>query len=107
MQLVVQAICSPGRSLRDAIVRDARLADFDLVVREGRRVGRRPGWTKLHAVDRAPGAVNLEWDGDAAVLVARVVSRGRHRPSKVVARLVDYLVDRHHRRILTITVVPR
>jgi hypothetical protein len=105
--MLVHAVCTRGRSVRDAILRDSRLEEFGLVVSKGRKVGRKPGWAKLHSTEQLPGAINLEWDGDAAVLIARVVSRGRQRPSAIVGHLVDYLVDRHHRRIMTITVVPR
>lgn len=105
--MLVYTVCVKGGSVREAILRDRKLEDHGLAVRKGRKVGRKPGWAKLHSTDRIPGAINLEWDGDAGVLVARVISRGRQRPSAIVGRFVEYLADRHHRRILTITVVPR
>ena len=108
MQILIQTICTRGRSLREAIVNDARLGGHDLSVVEQKRPGRARGWAKLHSTrpDRR-GAINLEWDGNTHVLISRVVSRGKGRPNLIVGDYIDYLLARHSRRIQAINVIPR
>src|ERR1700722_5627023 len=78
MQLIVQAICTPGKSLRDAIAKDGRLEVDSLGVSEQKRSGRPHGWTKIHStLPNRHGAINVEWDADTNILVCRVVTRGR------------------------------
>lgn len=109
MQTIVQAICSPGGSLRDAIGEDARIGKYGLQVSRQQTPGRSPGWTKLHssAEPRRPGAVNIQWDPSAAMLTCRVVTKGASRPGPIVGDLVNYLVSRFPRRVQAVTVVPR
>ncbi len=105
MQTLVQAICKKGPSLRDAIVRDPRIEDRGFVVSVVKQRGRTKGWAKLHSMfDDRRGAVNVEWDADASVLLCRVVTRGGHTPHLVVGDLVDYLIRKFKRRIVAIHV---
>lgn len=108
MQILIQAVCTRGRSLREAIANDSRIARHDLEVVQQKRPGRPRGWTKLHSTlpDRH-GAINLEWDADTHVLVSRVVTRGRGRPNLIIGDYIDYLLARHARRIQAINVIPR
>lgn len=108
MQILIQAVCTRGRSLREAIANDHRLARHDLEVVQQKRPGRPRGWTKLHSTlpDRH-GAINLEWDADTHVLVSRVVTRGKGRPNLIIGDYIDYLLARHARRIQAINVIPR
>lgn len=109
MQTIVQAICTPGASLRDIMERDRALARFRLRVTRQQTPGRSPGWAKLHssAEPPRPGAVNVEWNASAATLTCRVVTRSGRRPSAIVGDLVAYLVVRHPARIRAVTVIPR
>jgi hypothetical protein len=105
MQTLIQAVCTPGASLRDAILKDKKLADYDLVLSETRRVGRSRGWTKLHASSEdGYGAVNVQWLSSAATLLCRVVTKGGD-PGPITGLLTSYLVSRHRRRILAIHIV--
>lgn len=103
MQILVHVLCTKGRSLREAIANDARIEQFGLAVGRERQPGRAPGWLKLHSSVSAPGALNVEWDRQTAVLNARVVTRGSAQASPIVGHLVNYLLARHPRRILSIT----
>ena len=108
MQVLVQVICTRGKSLRDTIAKDRRLEDDDLEVIEQKRQGRRHGWTKVHS--RLPdrhGAINIEWDADTSILLCRVVTRGRGKPNLIVGDFVDYLLRRHRGRIQAINIIPR
>jgi hypothetical protein len=107
MQSLIQVVCAKGPSLRDAIGDDAkRLDEFGLFVVEQRRVGRRRGWSKLHSGrEGAYGAINVQWDKAASVLVCRVVTRGA-KPSKIVGDFVGYLFSRYKSRIQAINVFP-
>jgi hypothetical protein len=108
MQTIVQLICSRGPSLRDLVVNDSKLAEFGLAVRERLNPRRRHGWAKIRSTrDGRSGAVNIEWDGDARILLCRVVNRRRGRPELILGDLVAYLVRRHRRRITALNVIPR
>ena len=107
MQILVQVLCSKGKSLREAIARDSRLARHDLEVTRQMQPGRAPGWMKLHATDARRGALNIEWDAQSAVLSARVITRGSRRPSPIVGDFINYLLDRHSGRVQSITTAHR
>ena len=69
-------------------------------------MGRQRGWTKLHSSrEGAYGAINIQWDTAARVLICRVVTRGEY-PALITGDFVAYLVSRHRRRIQTINVFP-
>lgn len=108
MQTLVQVVCSRGKSLRDAITNDAKLSDFDLALHKKHQPGRQHGWAKIRSTlpDRR-GALNLEWHADTAILLCRVVNRGAGRPHRVLGDFVDYLFQRHRRRIETVNIIPR
>jgi hypothetical protein len=109
MQTILQVICTPGESLRDAIGSDTAIAKHGLQVTKHQTPGRSPGWTKLHscAEPRRAGAINVEWNTSAAILTCRVVTRGVRKPSLIVGDLVNYLVTRFPGRIRALTLIPR
>jgi hypothetical protein len=108
MQILIQTVCTRGRSLREAIVGDQRIDRHDLQVLQQKRPGRSRGWAKLKSTlpDRH-GAINLEWDADTNILISRVVTRGKGRPNLIIGDYIDYLLARHARRIQAINVIPR
>jgi len=108
VQTLVQVVCTSGRSLRDAIVNDRGLARFQLEVLKKKQPGRTRGWAKLYGTgpDRQ-GAVNVEWDADAFILLCRVVNRGKGRPNLIIGDLTNYLLRKHRSRIIAINVIPR
>ena len=109
MQILIQTLCSKGRSLREAIANDERhLQAHQLQVLQQKRPGRQHGWAKLRStLPGRHGAINLEWDAGTHVLLSRVVTRGKGRPHGIIGDYVDYLLDRHARRVQAIHVVPR
>lgn len=108
MQVLVQVICTRGQSLRDAITNHPRLEDHNLEVAEQKRPGRARGWTKVRsAIPGRHGAINIEWDADTSVLVARVVTRGRGKPNLIIGDFVDFLLRRFRTRIQAINIIPR
>ena len=108
MQVLVQAVCSRGPTLRDVVAKDRALERDDLTVTEQKRPGRPRGWTKVHSTrpDRH-GAINIEWDADTSILVCRVITRGKGRPNLIIGDFVDYLLRRFRRRIQAINIIPR
>lgn len=109
MQTVIAVHC--GRrdrsSLRDAIVSDPRLEDYQLLVLRQQKAGRNPGWAKIGALGPGePGVINIEWDGSARMLLARAITRTRKPPARLLAHFVEYLMERHTRRIRAITIAP-
>ena len=107
MTTVVHVACYGSTSLRERVVHDRRLGDYDLFVQRTRLPGRNPGWAKLYGSDYGTkGAINLEWDADTRTLLARVVTRAKGKPDVIVGRFVAYLLGRHRGRIRSITVHP-
>jgi hypothetical protein len=108
MQILIQAICSKGRSMREAIASDPRIERHDLQVVHQKRPGRARGGAKLRStLPHRHGAINLEWDGNTNVLISRVVTKGKGKPNAIVGDYIDYLLARHVRRIQAINVIPR
>ena len=69
---------------------------------------RRPTrWTKLRsrALGRR-GTINIQWNGATKVLSCRVVNKGSGKPNLVIGDFVNYLFQRHRRRIRLVTVLP-
>lgn len=107
MQTLVQVICTPGPSLRDAIANDPKLdaRQFELLLE--RKAGRSPGWTKLRSrAEGRRGSINIQWSSATKVLSCRVVNKGLGKPNLIIGDFVDYLLQRHRRRIKLITVLP-
>ena len=107
MQTLVQVICTPGPSLRDAIANDPKLDARDFEILLERKAGRFPGWTKLRSrAEGRRGSINLQWNATTKVLSCRVVNKGSGKPNLIIGDFVDYLMQRHRRRIKMITVFP-
>jgi hypothetical protein len=108
MQVLVQVVCTRGRSVRDAVARHPRVEEHNLRVTEIKRPNRARGWTKVRSLhpDRH-GAINIEWDADTSVLVCRVVTRGRGKPNLIIGDFVDFLLRRFRSRIQAINIIPR
>lgn len=104
MQMLVTVIAKPGPSLRDAIVNDPKLKDYELELVAKKDPERSRGWAKLHCSD-AHGAVNVEWLSHSSLLLCRIVTRGpKSRPSRIIGYLTEYLLSRHRRRIVYLQV---
>lgn len=103
MQVVISAICTAGKSLRQSIGADEHLSDFQLVVDKKQTPGREPGWLKLSSTDKRRGVINVVWDSQANILTARVVTRGSTKPSPIVGDFPNDLLARHGRRVKAVT----
>jgi hypothetical protein len=106
MQTVIQVIATGTGSLREKIMTDPRLGQFDLIPSEHQRPGRPHGWAKIHS-ETAHGAINLEWHGRSRTLICRVVTKLGHKPNSIIGDFVDYLLARHESRILAIHIMRR
>ena len=107
MQTLVQVVCTPGPSLRDAIANDPKLDARQFEILLERKAGRSPGWTKLRSrAEGRRGSINIQWSAPTKVLSCRVVNKGSGKPNLIIGDFVDYLLKRHRRRIKLITVLP-
>lgn len=108
MQTVIQVICKPNRgpSLRQRIVRDARIRDYGLYVPTRRTRGRNPGWAKLRSSDGHAGVINIEWDASTSTLLARVVTRQAQPAADLIGLFVTYVLSRFARQIRALTLLP-
>jgi hypothetical protein len=108
VQVLVQVVCSPGGSLREAIARHPKVGEHNLVVTAEKRQGRQHGWAKIHStLDDRHGAINLHWDGHARILLCRVVTRGSGRPDLIIADFIEFLFACFRKRIQAINIIPR
>lgn len=107
MQTLVQVVCNPGRSVRDAIANDPKLDALEFEIVLERKAGRAPGWTKLRSRAKGRrGSINIQWNAATKVLACRVVNKGSGKPNLIIGDFVDYLLRRHRRRVKLITVIP-
>ena len=90
VQLLVQAICGRGQSVRDAILKDKTLGEFHLKVTQQKKQDRSNGWSKVRSTDKGThGAINVSWDSNTHVLLARVITRGGGDLGVAKASVVD------------------
>lgn len=75
MQTIIYVFSKAHTSLRDWVVNDPKLDQFDLVVSEQKQLTRPHGWAKLH-MRSSRGAINIEWHAASQTLICRVVTRG-------------------------------
>lgn len=107
MQTVVQVICTRGRSLREAIAKDPKLKNYELRIVLEKKLGRRPGWTKVRSCGSGRrGSLNINWNAATAILTCRVINRGTGKPHLIVGDFVDYLLDRHAKRVKFLNILP-
>jgi hypothetical protein len=99
MQTVITAVAKSGASLRDAIVNDPNLGEFNLRVVAKKNPERAHGWAKLNSAN-VDGAINIQWLAHSRILLCRVVTRDRAQPGPITGYLIDYLLTRQHRRII-------
>jgi hypothetical protein len=108
MQILVQVVCTRGTSLRDAIAKNPRLGRHQLRVSEQKRSGRAHGWTKVHSTEpNRRGAINLAWDANTNLLLARVITRDPGKASLIIGDFVHLLMSRYRKRIQAINIIPR
>jgi hypothetical protein len=107
VQTLVQVVCTPGLSVRDAIANDPKLHTHDFEIVLERKAGRAPGWTKLRSrAQSRRGSINIQWNAATKVLSCRVVNKGPGKPNLIIGDFVDYLLRRHRRRVKVIAVFP-
>ncbi len=104
MQTIIQVISKGTTSLRDRIVNDSKLEEFDLYVATKKKQGRSHGWAKLH-MDGGDGAINIQWHAASRTLICRVVTRGGE-PHSISSAFIDFLLARMRRQIAFIHVLP-
>ena len=108
MQTLIQVISSGSDSLRDKIVNDAKLEDFNLAVSEQKRQNRSPGWSKIHSTNGDKGAINIDWDAASRMLSCRVVTRKGGQTNAIIGNFIAYLLaSKFHRKIQAVQVIPR
>src|SRR5262245_44276328 len=104
MQIQLQAFCRKCRSLRKAITDDLTRREHEvLVVQKILDNERNPGWSKITG-HHVPGAINLEWDASTNMLRARAITRKGNRPHLLLAVFLEYLIERHGKKITSINI---
>lgn len=104
MQTVIQVISSRSESLRDRIVNDPGLGRCQLSLVQEKKKGRNRGWAKITGSRNAQGALNLEWQPSARILLGRIVTRGGSCPALLAACYVHYLLSRYRDEIVSIQI---
>jgi hypothetical protein len=86
------------------VVNCPRLEEFGLIVSEQKRQGRPHGWAKLH-MNRAHGAINIEWHAASQALICRVITRGG-KSHTIAGAFVEFLLARFSKQIASIQILP-
>ena len=108
MQILVQVICKKGKSLRDSIVNNKNLTDHLLKASEQKKMNRSKGWAKIHSTEQdRHGAINIEWDSDTSILIARVITKGKGKPNLIIGDFIDFLFSQYRQRIQAVNIIPR
>lgn len=104
MQIQLQAFSRKTESLRKAITDDlAKRGHEVLILEEFLNLKRKPGWSKISGRG-FPGAINIEWDASAHMLLARAIARKGNMPHKLLGAFLEYLVERHGKKIASINI---
>ena len=104
MQIQLQAFGRRKDSLRTAITTDLVAHDHDvLLVKEHKNRDRKPGWAKISGRG-LPGALNVEWDASAQMLLVRAITRRGNTPHKLLGVFLDYLIEKHGKKIASINI---
>lgn len=106
-QVLVQVVTSFKESLREKIINDAKLGEYGLKVVSKKNPRRVSGWAKLHSKNGGYGAINVQWFDDTAVLLCRVVTKGKGKPDLIIGNFIWYLLGRYPRVIESIHIIPR
>ena len=104
MQIQLQAFGRKSISLRKAITDDLNKYEHEMLrIEEMRNPDRNPGWAKISGIG-VPGALNIEWDASAHMLLARAITRKVNTPHKLLGVFLDYLIERHGKQITSINI---
>jgi hypothetical protein len=104
MQIQLQAHCRRSVSLRKAITDDLTRREHEVLRVEAKKnIDRKPGWAKLSG-HNVPGAINIEWDPKSHMLIARAITRMGNRPHELLAVFLEYLIERHGKKIASINI---
>ncbi len=104
MQIQMQAFGRRGGSLREVIGGDLRRKPHDvLYVKEFKNPQRFPGWLKIRGAGLA-GAINVRWESDSRMLVARAIAKKGNTPHELLGVFLAYLIERHGKRIASISI---
>ena len=105
MQTVVQVVCSKGKSLRDAIANDNCLEDYNFKILTEKKQGRKPGWTSVRSTDSSlRGTIKMQWSASTRFLICRVINKGAGRPNQIIGSFINYLLERHKKRLKLVTI---
>ncbi len=109
MQTLIQIICNSRQStsLRQKIVKDKSLKNFDLACTIEKNNNRSEGWSKIHSLKSNPiGAINIQWDVDTKTLSARVITKNKNNPSYLLADFIRYILEKHSIVIKGVNIYP-
>jgi hypothetical protein len=108
MQTLIQVVCSERKSLRDVIAHDEKLKKFKFYVEAQQKLGRSPGWAKIHSTDaKVRGAINITWQSRVNILNCRVITKGTGKPANIIGDFIKYLLSRFSKKIQSVIIVPR
>ena len=104
MQVSMQAFGRRGDSLRRRITDDLYTRPHDvLYVEEFKNPERSPGWAKILGQGLS-GALNLEWDASARMLLVRAIAKKGNKPYELLGVFLAYLFERHGKSIASINI---
>lgn len=104
MRVQLQAFSRKSDSLRQTVVNDLYVNRHDILyVQEAKNLQRKPGWAKIRGKG-LPGVINVHWIASSQMLIARVVVRAGNKPYPILGVFLEYLAERHGRKISSINI---
>jgi len=101
VEILLRVICTPDGSLREKIVSDKYIKNYNLIISKKKTAGRNPGWAKIHSSDR-PGVLNIHWESSTKIFVCRAVTKYPNKPDSIIGDFIAYLFARNRNRIKAI-----
>lgn len=102
MQIQMQAFAKKSGSLRKVIADDLTNREHDtLYVQRLLDPHRSRGWAKVYG-QGMPGVLNIGWDAGQRMLIVRAIAKKGNRPYRLLGVFMQYLLERHGRKITSI-----
>jgi hypothetical protein len=102
MQIQMQAFTKKPKSLRKIITDDlCKRQDDVLYVKKCLDLQRSNGWGKVLG-HKMPGVLNIEWDPNQQMLIVRAIAKKKNKPYQLLGAFMQYLMEQHGRKIISI-----
>jgi len=97
MQTIIQVLPKRTGSLREQIIKDARLENFDLFVTKEKTMDRSKGWSEIK-LGKGPGVLKIEWHAPSQTLICRIETKN-DPPYVICGAFISFLLAHYSSQI--------